>query len=74
MMYLLLSFFSIIVLSFVYLSYRIFLLLVEVINLKQLLQNTESKKRYLRIRQRVKKAYLKKKARKGKFSSIIHQR
>lgn len=74
MTYVLMSLFSIIVLFFIYLPYRIFLLLVEIVNLKKFLKNTKSKKRFIIIRYRIKKAHLKKKARKGRFSSIIHQK
>ena len=75
MIFAFLIFFLIIVLSFFYLSYRIFILLVEIVKLKKLRQILENKKRSHVIKQKIKhkinKAILKKRIKKGRFSSMI---
>lgn len=73
MIFLFLILFFIIFLSFVYLSHRVFLLLIEIVKLKKLRRIFESKKRFFTIKQRVKKSHLNKKVKKGRFSSIIHK-
>lgn len=78
MIYAFLIFFLIIVLSFFYLSYQIFLLLVEIVKLKKLRQILEKEKRSSVIKQKIKqkinKAILKKRIKKGRFSSMIYQK
>lgn len=64
----------IIVLSFFYLSYEIFQLLVELKKLKQLRKDVEFEKRFSKIKQKVNKAKLRKKIKKGKFSSLINSK
>lgn len=76
MIYAFLIFFSVIVLSFFYLSYQIFLLLVEIVKLKKLRQILEKEKRSSVIKQKIKqkinKEILKKRIKKGRFSSMIY--
>lgn len=66
-------FFLIIVFSFFCLSYQVFNLLVEIVKLKKLRQIVEKEKRLFKIKQRVKKSFLKKKVKRGRFSSILHK-
>ena len=78
MIFAFLIFFSIIVLSFFYLSYQIFNLLVEIVKLKKLREIVEKEKRSpvikQKIKQKINKAILKKRIKKGRFSSIIHEK
>lgn len=78
MIYAFLIFFLIIVLSFFYLSYQIFLLLVEIVKLKKLRQILEKEKISSvikkKIKQKINKAILKKRIKKGRFSSMIYQK
>jgi len=62
---------AIIFLSFFYLSYEIFQLLVEIEKLKQLRKDVESKKRFPKIKRKINKAFLRKKIKKGRFTSLI---
>ncbi len=61
----------IIVLSFFYLSYEIFQLLVEMEKLKKLRKHVESEKRFLTIKQKINNAALRKKIKKGRLTSLI---
>jgi hypothetical protein len=61
----------IIFLSFFYLSYEIFQLLVEIEKLKQLRKDVESEKRFPKIKRKINKAVLRKKIKKGRFTSLI---
>jgi hypothetical protein len=62
---------AIIFLSFFYLSYEIFQLLVEIEKLKQLRKDVESEKRFPNIKRKINKASLRKKIKKGRFTSLI---
>lgn len=62
---------AIIFLSFFYLSYEIFQLLVEIEKLKQLRKDVESEKRFPNIKRKINKAFLRKKIKKGRFTSLI---
>ena len=62
---------AIIFLSFFYLSYEIFQLLVEIEKLKQLRKDVESEKRFPKIKRKINKAFLRKKIKKGRFTSLI---
>ena len=65
--------FSIIVLSFFYLSYQIFNLLVEIVKLKKLREVAEKEKRILIIKKKINKSILRKKIKKGRFSSLLNK-
>lgn len=54
-----------------YLSYLTFQLLVEVVKLKKLRKNVESEKRFPKIKRKINKAVLRKKIKKGRFTSLI---
>lgn len=56
---------------FFYLSYEIFQLLVEIEKLKQLRKDVESEKRFPNIKRKINKAFLRKKIKKGRFTSLI---
>jgi len=57
-----------------YLSYLTFKLLVEVVKLKKLRKNVESEKRFPKIKLKINKAVLRKKIKKGRFTSLINSK
>jgi hypothetical protein len=50
---------------FLYLSFLIFQLLVEVVKLKKLRKNVESEKRFPKIKRKVRRVFLKQRVKKG---------
>jgi hypothetical protein len=54
-----------------YLSHLTFQLLVEVVKLKKLRKDVESEKRFPNIKRKINKAFLRKKIKKGRFTSLI---
>jgi len=56
---------------FLYLSFLIFKLLAEFVKLKKLRKNFESEKRFLTIKRKINNASLRKKIKKGRFTSLI---
>ena len=56
---------------FLYLSFLIFKLLIEFVKLKKLRKHVESEKRFLTIKRKINKASLRKKIKKGRFTSLI---
>lgn len=62
---------AIIFLSFFYLSFLIFKLLIEFVKLKKLRKHVESEKRFLTIKRKINKASLRKKIKKVRFTSLI---
>lgn len=57
---------------FLYLSFLIFKLLVEFAKLKKLRKHVESEKRFLTIKRKINNAALRKKIKKGRFTSLIN--
>lgn len=57
-----------------YLSHLTFQLLVEVVKLKKLRKDVESEKRFPKIKRKINKAVLRKKIKKGRFSSLINSK
>lgn len=57
-----------------YLSYLTFQLLVEVVKLKKLRKDVESEKRFPKIKRKINKAVLRKKIKKGRFTSFINSK